>query len=219
MYHDVDTTRFRVGVVPEVGLQDQPQARADLNRGGLFLDGNRWFLQNYANGEVNIAAEQHQNVYIYNCKNVLIVIPAKITHLQLENCEHVTVRFSSVIASVEVYRCRNIKLNCSKMVNTLQIDNTNGCKLYLPKNAARDVSIVHTCVDEMELYEIDQGHYTRYVIPSSGAATFRLRSGMARRSSEPTARQYVTRLSEQGLITQDVDALKGSQGYVVLPSR
>lgn len=183
---------------------------------------HRWYVSRVEGQTIKLDQTQvGDNVYIVNCKNAVIEIPSTVSRIALEHCENVTLRYKSVVAILEIDSCKNMKITRTEFIgpsdlprpSSIQLDNLDGCTFYMQKCLAEKAGFYHHSSKTVVLYQIDGGKAMRSNFPDS--REFEIKTGY---SIVAPPKQYLTRLENGKLATENTAHLKSKQGgYVVLP--
>jgi len=103
----------------------------------LELDGKKWVVEYFkGNSDLSIPeTSTNQSVYVFKCENSTIKISGKCNNIILDSCKKVAVVFDSVVSSCEFINCQSVQMQVMGSVPTVSIDKTDGCQLYLSKEA------------------------------------------------------------------------------------
>jgi len=148
-------------VVPDA--KPKPAAEAPVHAKGfsirkgtpeLKLDGLKWMVKFYPGQEepvtINIT-DKKQSVTISDCSKTIFVIKGKVTNISVMNSESCGVIFDDIIASVEVVRCQKMQLQSNGQIAQICIDKTNGADLFIQTEAGKNVEIVTSLTDAVNI--------------------------------------------------------------------
>jgi len=90
----------------------------------LKTDLKRWHVEHFDHGEVLVKdVVMGQAVYVGNCRNTSVTIPAKCNKLVVDNCTNTVIHYEGVVSAVEVVRCTSVRLiSPNAPIPTIQID-------------------------------------------------------------------------------------------------
>ncbi|XP_062342542.1 adenylyl cyclase-associated protein 2 [Osmerus eperlanus] len=125
-----------------------PQKRPPL----LELEGKKWRVENFEQNHDLIIEDTElcQVAYIYSCSNSTLQIRGKINSIIVDNCQKLGLVFDNVVGIVEIINSKDIKLQVLGKVPTISINKTEGCHVYLSKEAL-DCEIVSAKSSEMNI--------------------------------------------------------------------
>ncbi|CAN0866776.1 Cyclase-associated protein 1 [Linum grandiflorum] len=97
--------------------------------------GRKWVVENQI-GKKNLVisdCDAKQSVYMYGCKDSVLLIQGKVNNITIDKCTKSGVVFTDVVAACEVVNCSGVEVQCQGSAPTISVDNTGGCQLYLSK--------------------------------------------------------------------------------------
>jgi len=118
----------------------------------LFIKKKTWFIKNYTT-DVTLKSEDlalKHNVYVLNCKNCTITVPAKFKAVQLDGCHKVSLVFKSVVSLAEIFNSSRIKLLPQEACPGVAIDKSSDVEIILNRGSETPV-ITHTNSTDMRL--------------------------------------------------------------------
>jgi len=102
------------------------------------LQRDKWIIENQS-AESGVCTVEgltiKQQVYIYGCIGATIVINGKAKNIILDKCKKTQVVLESVVSSVETVNCQRVKIQIKGTCPSVAIDKTDGCTIYLSKEA------------------------------------------------------------------------------------
>jgi adenylyl cyclase-associated protein len=104
--------------------------------------GRKWVVENQI-GKKNLVIEDcdsKQSVYIFGCKDSVLLVKGKVNNITVDKCTKTGVVFKDVVSACEIVNCNRVEVQCQGTAPTVAIDNTSGCQLYLSKGSL-DASI------------------------------------------------------------------------------
>lgn len=121
------------------------------------LQNGKWIIE-YQAGAANAPAppvtisdiQMNQQVYIYKCQHVSIVLSGKAKTIVMDSCVRVKLIFDSAVSSLELVNCQHVQVQCKDRVPSVAIDKTDGCLVYV-SYTGKDVNIVTSKSSEMNL--------------------------------------------------------------------
>ena len=118
----------------------------------LHQDGKKWIVE-YYKGDQNITIDQiemNQSVYIFKCEGSAIKVNGKCNNIIMDSCKKTAVVFDNVVSSCEFMNCNGVQMQVLGNVPTIMVDKTDGCQMYLSKEAI-GVEIVSAKSSEMNV--------------------------------------------------------------------
>ena len=92
----------------------------------------------------------NQSVYIFKCEGSPIKIKGKCNNIIMDSCKKTAVVFDNVVSSCEFMNCKSVQMQVLGNVPTIMVDKTDGCQMYLSKEAI-GVEIVSAKSSEMNV--------------------------------------------------------------------
>lgn len=112
------------------------------------------------------AKSPKEQVYIYKCENATIKVNGKIKSIIMDSCIRTNLIFESAISSCEVVNCKNLQIQCTAVCPSYAIDKTDGCIIYLTKEAVPISRLVTTKSSEMNVsWEDESGEQVEVPVP------------------------------------------------------
>ena len=101
------------------------------------LQRDKWVIENQSSDNVCTVdgVTMKQQVYIYGCIGATIVLNGKAKSIVLDRCKKTQLVFESAVSSIETVNCQRIKVQVKGTVPSIAIDKTDGCLVYLSKEA------------------------------------------------------------------------------------
>jgi len=130
------------------------------------LEGKKWIVE-FHKGNNNLAidrTEVNQSVYVYKCEGSTLKVGGKCNNIIVDSCKKLAVVFDSVLSSIEFINCQSVQMQVTGTVPTISIDKTDGCQMYLSKEAL-GVEIVTAKASEMNVAIPDGEDYVEQPIP------------------------------------------------------
>ncbi|XP_028978621.2 adenylyl cyclase-associated protein 2 isoform X2 [Esox lucius] len=139
-----------------------PQKRPPL----LELEGKKWRVEYFdqAHDLVIGETELRQVVYVFGCSNSTLQIKGKINSIIVDNCKKLGLVFDNVVGIVEIINSKDIQLQVTGRVPTISINKTEGCQVYLSKDAL-DCEIVSAKSSEMNILVPQDDDYREFPVP------------------------------------------------------
>lgn len=135
----------------------------------------KWIVE-YQEGNNNIVIDDtnmKQTVYVYQCKNSAIMVKGKVNSIILDSCKKVGIAFDDVVASLEFINCQSVQGQVIGKMPTVSIDKTDGCLIYLSKDAL-NTEIVTAKSSEMNiLVPVGDGDYKEFPLPEQFKTTWK----------------------------------------------
>ncbi|XP_031442063.1 adenylyl cyclase-associated protein 2 isoform X2 [Clupea harengus] len=132
----------------------------------LELEGKKWRVEYYEQTHDLIIDETElkQVVYIFSCNNSTIHIKGKVNSIIMDNCKKLGLVFDNAVGIVEVINSKDVKLQVMGKVPTMSINKTEGCQVYLSKEAL-DCEIVSAKSSEMNILIPQGDDYKEFPVP------------------------------------------------------
>ncbi|XP_041868548.1 adenylyl cyclase-associated protein 2 [Melanotaenia boesemani] len=144
---------------PKAAVQKRPPL--------LELEGKKWRVENFDQKHdlVIDEAELKQVVYVFSCNNSTLQIKGKINSIIVDNCKKLGLVFDNAVGIVEIINSKAIQLQVLGTVPTISINKTEGCQVYLSKDAI-NCDIVSAKSSEMNIL-IPEGEddYREFPVP------------------------------------------------------
>uniref|UniRef100_A0A914WNB2 C-CAP/cofactor C-like domain-containing protein n=1 Tax=Plectus sambesii TaxID=2011161 RepID=A0A914WNB2_9BILA len=144
-----------------------PNARPDPPPKTQLENGKQWNVE-YHKGNKAIVFEvedKKQTVYIYKCTDSVIQIKGKCNSVTVDSCKKTSVVFDSLLAQVEIINCQSVQVQTLGAMPTLSIQKTDGCQVYLSKEAI-NAEIVTSKSSEMNiLVPTEDGDFKEFPVP------------------------------------------------------
>jgi len=119
------------------------------------LEGLKWtvrFIEGKQDPPLVITiTDMKQSVSISDCSKSVIIVKGKVTNVSVMNSEGCGVIFDDIIASAEVVRCQKMQLQANGKIAQICIDKTNGCDLFIQSEVGKDVEIVTSLTDAVNI--------------------------------------------------------------------
>ncbi|CAG9530317.1 unnamed protein product [Cercopithifilaria johnstoni] len=134
-----------------------------------WLDnGKQWNVEYYKNNN-NVMVEvsnMKQTVYVFKCENTVIQIKGKVNSVTLDSCKKTSVVFDSLLSQLEVINCQSVQIQTLGAMPTLSIQKTDGCQVYLSKNAI-NAEIITSKSSEMNVLVpgAEDGDFVEFAVP------------------------------------------------------
>jgi len=138
------------------------------------LDGKKWaveyMVKKGGGGEpLTISeTETNQSVYIYKCEGTTVVVKGKVNNVIMDSCKKCAVVFDNVVSSCEFINCQSAQMQTMGAVPTISVEKTDGCQMYLSKEAAASTAIITAKSSEMNVLvpdPKDEGDFLEMPIP------------------------------------------------------
>jgi len=104
----------------------------------LELEGKKWIVE-YQKEKGKVLeiseCEVNQSVYAFRCEGVTVKVNGKVNNIVIDSCKKVAVVFESVVSSCEFVNCQSVQMQVMGSVPTISVDKTDGCQMYLSKDA------------------------------------------------------------------------------------
>lgn len=138
--------------------------------------GFKWVVENHTKASVekeitkegfvtvNITDPKEQ-VYIYNCEGITVVINGKFKSLILDKCVKCAVVFETLISSAELVNCKSVQTQVKNICPVFTIDKTEGVVIYLSEESAKVSTITTSMSSEMNVTIPDGDTFKEIPIP------------------------------------------------------
>jgi adenylyl cyclase-associated protein len=103
-----------------------------------------------------IVTHAHFLVNSYTCENATIQIKGKLKSVTLDSCSKCNVIFESAISSCEVVNSKRVQIQSTGICPSFSIDKTDGCLVYLSKEATSITNFVTSKSTEMNISWFDE---------------------------------------------------------------
>jgi adenylyl cyclase-associated protein len=119
--------------------------------------GNKWVIEfqtkdSNPNGVCTVEiTDSKQQVYIYGCVGATIDIKGKTKGIAIDGCTKTNVLFDTAISSCELVNCKQMKIQTRGTCPSVAIDKTDGCVVYLSKEACDGTTFVTSKSSEMNV--------------------------------------------------------------------
>lgn len=144
---------------PKAAVQKRPPL--------LELEGKKWRVENFEQKHDLVIEETElkQVAYIFNCNNSTLQIKGKINSIIIDNCKKLGLVFENVVGIVEIINSKAIQLQVLGNVPTISINKTEGCQVYLSKDAI-NCDIVSAKSSEMNIMiPQEDDEYKEFPVP------------------------------------------------------
>lgn len=131
-------------------------------------EGKKWKIEHQrgANKHLTINEAEPDNViYIYNCKNMTLVVERKVNVIKLDSCDKMSVIFRSLISGVEMIGCRNLKLHSFGTLPSISADSCNDINIHLTKKGLDAQMVTSQCSKISLSYPLEDGYYKTFYVP------------------------------------------------------
>ncbi|OWZ19480.1 hypothetical protein PHMEG_0006273 [Phytophthora megakarya] len=91
-----------------------------------------------------------QQVYIFGCEDVTIVLEGKAKNIVLDSCKKTKLIFDNTVSGIEIVNCNGVQVQCKGVVPFVSIDKTDGCLVYISWEG-RQVQLVTCKSSEMNV--------------------------------------------------------------------
>ncbi|VDK48828.1 unnamed protein product [Anisakis simplex] len=131
-------------------------------------NGKQWNVEYHKNNP-NIIVEttnMKQTVYVFRCENSVIQVKGKLNSITLDGCKKTSIVFDSLLSQIEVINSQGIHIQTLGTMPTLSIQKTDGCEVYLSKEAI-GAEIVTSKSSGMNVLvpQGSEGDFTEFPIP------------------------------------------------------
>ena len=119
--------------------------------------GHKWAVENQteesaapSSGPIVVTTtDPKQQVYVYKCEGVTVKIVGKVKNVVLDDCVKVGLVFDTAMAACEVVNCTKVQVQFTGTCPSFSIDKTDGCLIYVNKEAAERTAFVTSKSSEM----------------------------------------------------------------------
>ncbi|CAI2302965.1 unnamed protein product [Caenorhabditis sp. 36 PRJEB53466] len=135
----------------------------------IHFDGKVWKVEHQKKNESVVVEvkETKESIYVFGCTHSMIKVSGKANGITLDGCDNVVVLFESLVSQFEVINSRNIKVQALGSLPTVSIQKTDGCHVYLSREA-RSAQFVTSKSSEMNVFALldeSDNDYTELPIP------------------------------------------------------
>ncbi|XP_055081541.1 adenylyl cyclase-associated protein 2 [Periophthalmus magnuspinnatus] len=149
------------------GKASSPKASVQKRPPLLELEGKKWRVENFEQKHDLVIDETELKhvVYVFGCNNSTLQVKGKINSIIVDNCKKVGLVFENVVGIIEIINSKSIQLQVLGTVPTISINKTEGCQVYLSKDAL-NCDIVSAKSSEMNIM-IPEGEddYKEFPVP------------------------------------------------------
>lgn len=104
------------------------------------------------NGVVTVEiSDPKQQVYLYNCEDLTVVVQGKFKSLAIDTCKNVSVVYDTLISGTEVVNCKKIQLQVNGVCPVFTVDKTHGILVWLSKESLAVSSFATAQSSEMNV--------------------------------------------------------------------
>uniref|UniRef100_A0A3P9LUV0 Cyclase associated actin cytoskeleton regulatory protein 2 n=1 Tax=Oryzias latipes TaxID=8090 RepID=A0A3P9LUV0_ORYLA len=133
----------------------------------LELEGKKWRVEHFEQKHDLVIedTELKQVVYVFSCNNTTLQVKGKINSIIVDNCKKLGLVFENTVGIVEIINSNAVQLQVLGTVPTISINKTEGCQVYLSKEAL-NCDIVSAKSSEMNIL-IPEGEddYREFPVP------------------------------------------------------
>ncbi|XP_020562995.1 adenylyl cyclase-associated protein 2 isoform X2 [Oryzias latipes] len=133
----------------------------------LELEGKKWRVEHFEQKHDLVIEETElkQVVYVFSCNNTTLQVKGKINSIIVDNCKKLGLVFENAVGIVEIINSNAVQLQVLGTVPTISINKTEGCQVYLSKEAL-NCDIVSAKSSEMNIL-IPEGEddYREFPVP------------------------------------------------------
>uniref|UniRef100_A0A915C4V9 C-CAP/cofactor C-like domain-containing protein n=2 Tax=Parascaris univalens TaxID=6257 RepID=A0A915C4V9_PARUN len=166
-----DITKCESKTTPSTAKKDEVVKPAKT----WLENGKQWNVEYHKNNQ-NIIVEitdMKQTVYVFKCEGSVIQVKGKVNSITLDSCKKTSIVFDSLLSQVEVINCQGVQIQTLGAMPTLSIQKTDGCQVYLSKEAM-GAEIVTSKSSEMNvLVPTDiSGDFMEFPVPEQFKTVF-----------------------------------------------
>ncbi|KAK0406416.1 hypothetical protein QR680_018562 [Steinernema hermaphroditum] len=140
-------------------------------------NGKQWNVEYFKdNKEIIVEVkDMKQTIYIYKCDNSVVQVKGKCNSITLDSCKKTSVVFDNLLSQVEVINCQSAQIQTLGHMPTLSIQKTDGCMVYLSKEAM-NAEIITSKSSEMNVLvpHGEDGEFVEYPVPEQFKTVFDL---------------------------------------------
>lgn len=123
-----------------------------------------WFVENFTDEKLiefpDNECDIRESIFVDNCKNLCIMVNAKVKSIFISKCVKLNLIFKSVLSTVECVNSRNIEIICIDNSPTINIDKCESIHVCLPPNLNSDVVSAKTSALNIT-YKLPDGEYEK----------------------------------------------------------
>lgn len=134
--------------------------------------GFKWAVENQtketvSGGVLDVeVSDPKQQVYVYRCDGVTVRIKGKVKNVVLDGCTKVSCLFETAISACEIVNSKSMQIQSTGTCPSFSIDKTDGCLIYISKEAVSTTNFVTSKSSEMNLsWEDESGEVKEAPIP------------------------------------------------------
>lgn len=124
--------------------------------------GFKWVVENHTKESVIREAskdgiltvdttDSKQQVYLYNCEGVTVIVKGKFKSLILDKCTSCSVIFDTIISSTETVNCKKVKFQVNGICPAFTIDKTVNILIWLSKESLSVTNFTTSLSSEMNV--------------------------------------------------------------------
>ncbi|XP_017275046.1 adenylyl cyclase-associated protein 2 [Kryptolebias marmoratus] len=144
---------------PKAAVQKRPPL--------LELEGKKWRVEHFEQKHDLLIEETElkQVVYVFSCNNSTLQVKGKINSIIIDNCKKLGLVFENAVGIVEIINSKAIQLQVLGTVPTISVNKTEGCQIYLSKDAL-SCDVVSAKSSEMNILIPDgDDDYKEFPVP------------------------------------------------------
>ncbi|KRY39364.1 Adenylyl cyclase-associated protein 2, partial [Trichinella spiralis] len=157
-----------VAAKPAHLTKNLPSAKKDTTKPPvLTCDDKKWLIENHVdNKDIKIEiTDMKQVMYIYRCENCVIVVKGKLNSIALDSCKKTSLVFDNIVSSLEIINCQKMQIQTMGTMPTLVLQKTDGCMVYLSKEALNCEVITSKTSEINLLIPTEDGEFEERCVP------------------------------------------------------
>ncbi|OUC41565.1 DE Adenylate cyclase associated [Trichinella nativa] len=157
-----------VAAKPAHLTKNLPSAKKDTTKPPvLTCDDKKWLIENHVdNKDIKIEiTDMKQVMYIYRCENCVIVVKGKLNSIALDSCKKTSLLFDNIVSSLEIINCQKMQIQTMGTMPTLVLQKTDGCMVYLSKEALNCEVITSKTSEINLLIPTEDGEFEERCVP------------------------------------------------------
>lgn len=167
----IDTSKPSTAAAPAV-----PNKKETVKPPKTWLEnGKQWNVEHHKNDQ-NIVlqiTDMKQTIYVFKCENCVIQVKGKVNSITLDSCKKTSIVFDSLLSQIEVINCQGMQIQTMGAMPTLSIQKTDGCQVYLSKEAL-NAEIITSKSSSMNVLvpTQEEGDFVEFPVPEQFKTVF-----------------------------------------------
>ncbi|XP_045480998.1 adenylyl cyclase-associated protein 2-like [Harmonia axyridis] len=171
LFKEIDKGQSIQEALRKLNSQDEVEETSEIGpSNAVFLqEGKRWKIEHQRGATKHLTineAEPDNVVYIYDCKNITVVVERKVNVIKLDSCEKISLIFRSLISGIEIIGCKDLKLHAFGTLPSINLDSSSEVNIHLTKKGLDAQVMTSQCSKISLSYPMDDGYYKTFYIPN-----------------------------------------------------